>query len=817
VRAGPGAGVRRRPIRVGCALAIVVLTLLQPLAAPAAEPPRPATPGPAAIPVAQVATRAAEVSAVLRELASRFRPSFEIEAIRKALPGLRHLIDLEAAAATSVLQGEPSLDMLQAQQVLWQEREMQSTRWLTALTERATLLDEALGRLAGLRETWLVTREGALVAKAPEPVLGQIGTVLGTVEALEKSLAAERADVLDLQGVVAREVARSGEVVAELNRAQELAVGGLLSRENEPLWSREAWAHPRGAVSVRSRQVAAVHWADIRRYAGDPQGLALHVTLLAVLAVLLALAGHRVRRWPASAEGRSPALAVFDHPYASTVVAALLAIASPYALLPGTVRNLFVILGLAAAIRLTKPMVDRRIVPDLYVLWGLLALDRVRGAFAGIAPGEQVLLCIETIAGIAALTYSVTRGGLRSSPTPWAESGSLSVLRFGVGLVVFGLAIALIAGVAGYMRLARLLAAGILGSGALAMTLQAGARVVIGVIAFALRVWPLRLLNLVREHRDLLERRAGQVLVWLAVIGWMARTLDYVGLLQMAFETLHAILGTELGRGSIRISVGNLLEFAVTVWLAYLFSAFVRFVLREEIYPRTHVTRGLSYAISSLINYAIIALGFVLALGVLGIDLNKLTILAGAFGVGIGFGLQSVVNNFVSGLILLFERPIHVGDIVDVGDLSGEVVRIGIRASTVRTWQGAEIIVPNAQLITERVTNWTLSDRTRRIDLSVGVDYASAPERVVEVLEAVAQAHPQILKTPPPQAVFQAFGDSSINFQLRAWTNRFERWPKIQTELAAAVYDALHAAGMSLPFPQREVRLLQDHKPDPGK
>ena len=135
MRAGPGAGVRRRPIRVGCALAIVVLTLLQPLAAPAAEPPRPATPGPAAIPVAQVATRAAEVSAVLRELASRFRPSFEIEAIRKALPGLRHLIDLEAAAATSVLQGEPSLDMLQAQQVLWQEREMQSTRWLTALTE----------------------------------------------------------------------------------------------------------------------------------------------------------------------------------------------------------------------------------------------------------------------------------------------------------------------------------------------------------------------------------------------------------------------------------------------------------------------------------------------------------------------------------------------------------------------------------------------------------------------------------------------------------------------------------------------------------
>ena len=136
--------------------------------------------------------------------------------------------------------------------------------------------------------------------------------------------------------------------------------------------------------------------------------------------------------------------------------------------------------------------------------------------------------------------------------------------------------------------------------------------------------------------------------------------------------------------------------------------------------------------------------------------------------------------------------------------------RIGIRASTLRTWQGAEIIVPNAQLVTEQVTNWTLSDRTRRIDLPVGVDYGSAPDKVVDVLEAVARAHPQIMPMPPPQAVFKSFGDSSINFELRAWTNRFERWPVIQTELAAAIYAALHAAGMSLPFPQREVRLLRE-------
>jgi potassium efflux system protein len=142
--------------------------------------------------------------------------------------------------------------------------------------------------------------------------------------------------------------------------------------------------------------------------------------------------------------------------------------------------------------------------------------------------------------------------------------------------------------------------------------------------------------------------------------------------------------------------LGDVIDFALTVWVAYLVSAFIRFALEEDVYPRIHLPRGVSYAVSSLLNYVIVAVGFVLALGALGVDLGKLTILAGAFGVGIGFGLQSVVNNFVSGLILLFERPIHVGDAVEVGDLSGQVRRIGIRASLVRTGQGADMIVRNS-------------------------------------------------------------------------------------------------------------------------
>jgi small-conductance mechanosensitive channel len=244
-------------------------------------------------------------------------------------------------------------------------------------------------------------------------------------------------------------------------------------------------------------------------------------------------------------------------------------------------------------------------------------------------------------------------------------------------------------------------------------------------------------------------------------------------------------------------------------------SSFIRFVLREDIYQRVGVERGLSYAISRLLHYTILGLGFALGVAALGVNLTQVSILIGAFGVGIGFGLQSVVNNFVSGLILLFERPIHVGDTIQVGDLLAEVRRIGIRASTVRTKQGADIIVPNAQLITERVTNWTLSDRLRRIDLPVGLNYGCDPRKAIELLEAVARRQPNVLQHPAPRCLLIGYGDSSINFQLRAWTDQFDDWQLISSDLASAVYDAVIEAGLQFPFPQREVRLLRDADADP--
>jgi len=152
------------------------------------------------------------------------------------------------------------------------------------------------------------------------------------------------------------------------------------------------------------------------------------------------------------------------------------------------------------------------------------------------------------------------------------------------------------------------------------------------------------------------------------------------------------------------------------------------------------------------------------------------------------------VNNFASGLILLFERPIRVGDVVQVGDIQGEVRHIGIRASTVRTWKGADVFIPNAHLVTERVTNWTYTDRRLRIDLRIAAAAASDPGRVKDLVCGIAGSHPDVLREPPPAAFSIGFGDSGLTFELRVWTNRFERSDTIRSELAEAVSAALTEA-----------------------
>jgi len=229
--------------------------------------------------------------------------------------------------------------------------------------------------------------------------------------------------------------------------------------------------------------------------------------------------------------------------------------------------------------------------------------------------------------------------------------------------------------------------------------------------------------------------------------------------------------------------------------------------LKKVVLPKLSLNRGVPYAISTITYYVLLLLVVSAALSAAGVQLNKFTVLTGALGVGLGFGLQNVVNNFVSGLILLFERPIHLGDTVEIGGLVGAVRRIGARSSTILTFQGAEVIVPNSNLLSNQVINWTLSSQWRRVDVPIRVAYRTDPERVLTLLVEVAEANPRVVRERPPTAYFLGFGDSALNFELRFWSAHQDTWFELQSEVVVAVARALQNAGIEIPFPQQDLHV----------
>ena len=196
--------------------------------------------------------------------------------------------------------------------------------------------------------------------------------------------------------------------------------------------------------------------------------------------------------------------------------------------------------------------------------------------------------------------------------------------------------------------------------------------------------------------------------------------------------------------------------------------------------------------------WSMLIVGAALTLAALGIDMAKVTLLAGALSVGIGFGLQNVVNNFVSGLILIVERPVGVGDVIERGALSGTVTRIGIRSSIVRTGQGAEVIVPNADLVSKEVVNWTRSDPQRRYDIDISVATGPEPEQVMRVLLEAAGDVPEIMTDPAPRAMFKGFSGKSLDFTLLAWVPTVDAGPQAQNALRVAVLRKLAQAGIAV-------------------
>lgn len=256
------------------------------------------------------------------------------------------------------------------------------------------------------------------------------------------------------------------------------------------------------------------------------------------------------------------------------------------------------------------------------------------------------------------------------------------------------------------------------------------------------------------------------------------------------------------------LTFGHLLYLVGWLTLLIAFTGALKKWAARHLLPKTRLDLGVREAIASGFAYATIAIGSFVILDTAGIDLNVFIALAGALGLGLSMGLQTITNNFVSGLVILIERPIKVGDRVEVGSVAGNVTAVGWRSTTILTNDNIAVIVPNSEFISAKVTNRTYNDRDVRIKVSISVSYGSDPQLVADVLLQLARLHHGVLQEPHPDVLFQSFGDSALNFVLRVWTRDYtDRPDNLESDLNNMIFKAFREHGIEIPYPRRDIQI----------
>ncbi|MCB1385258.1 MAG: mechanosensitive ion channel family protein [Nitratireductor sp.] len=393
-----------------------------------------------------------------------------------------------------------------------------------------------------------------------------------------------------------------------------------------------------------------------------------------------------------------------------------------------------------------------------------------------------------------------------------AQGRSLKLVR---ALFFLSAVVIILAALLGYIGFARFLAQQIVVSGAIIAAMIVGFQAARelsreGVLA-STRFGQLLISRGIEPYRvEQLSLIGGMVFIFFVLTAGIPAILLQWGTRTEEITAFFARLFTGFDIGNIRVSLSGIL-FGVAIFsIVVLMTGLLQRWLTRSVFTRSKIDAGVSDSIRAGVGYFGYALAALLAVTSAGFDLSSLAIVAGALSLGIGFGLQNIVNNFVSGLILLVERPIKVGDWIVVGGAEGTVRRISVRATEIETFQRKSIIVPNSELINSQVGNWTFKSKSGRVDIPVGVAYGSDVRRVERILYELADNHAMVMKRPEPRVYFIGFGDFSLDFRFQMFLHDINNCMIVETEMRFAIIERFEEAGIEIPFPQRNIVLKVD-------
>ena len=766
--------------------------------APQAAPLRPLAP-------TEIANSAVAARAVLRDASDVVYRMPDLTDIRNQLDlaGQRG-DDLAQETRRRMTAGGPAFALSQTEHA-WQRLGNGFDGWLQALSAAAAGVDSALHKVEAERRVWSMTRDSIRAAEVPAEVTREVRETLAAVDSVQEAVRSARDTVLVLQAQAGDQKARADQYLAEQRREMERRRGHLIRLDSPPLWRVFADTGDSRSFSAKTADTLRLDYRGLTSFLTDRGGGLLWTLVLALLLIFAFRGLGRAAGTTVEGDGSPPVVAgPLSRPVAAGLLVAGLIeyMAQPAA--PRAWTAMLSIVVVLAALRLIPTILTRTTRGWGYAAAALAVLLQTVKLSAFGTPVNRFALLLLAAGGVwVCLQFPRSKAFTDAS----LSAGWSRLTRITLEILAAVLAIGLAGNVVGAVGFATVVTTGTMHFAFSVVVIGLAAAVALGAVRVATSTRAASRLGIDSSNETVVWRAARRIVFALGFLGLASTVLAGFGVLEPVTTAIGSALGAELAVGNFSVSLGDVLVFFFVIWLSVKLSQLLGFLLGTDVLPLMHLPRGAKATIVQLTRYAVILIGVLIAFSAAGVDVDRLTVMFGALGVGVGFGLQNVVSNFASGLVALFGRTINIGDDVDFEEYSGKIREIGLLQSTVRTYKGANVLVPNSTLVSSTVVNWTQegADR-RRVDIPVGVGYGTDPETVVELLEGVATKHPQVAKIPAPKALFMEFAESSLGFQLNAWFAEKD-WYTGSSDLRVQVNAALVAAGIEVAYPQRDLHL----------
>ncbi|WP_435137376.1 mechanosensitive ion channel family protein [Formosa sp. A9] len=763
---------------------------------------------PKAIPLINIIQEVEQTNSSLKLIQRKIKRPSNIAKIDSLLPLYANFLNDEGILIDNFTKANPNIQKINNVSVKWNGYLNFLNQWMddiNDLEERNSLLIEDINFKD---KVWKLSYENAVNNNAPTEVLASIKETMERVAQTKKEILDNNNYYITLESKINTQTNYVEDVIDDIKSLKNSEVYDLLYLRHPPIWKTKFDTKLASNFDQEEHAIVGKISNMYKLAQNEKSGIVLFVFYLIITILLFRYFKRGFEKHPFNDTGEIVLTAknlIINQNVLCITFMSLLFAQLYFTTLPKIVGDVITLLAIMVAVPIIMPLMSKRFKNILYFVVLFYILNSAKSYFWFASLGYRLYILLEAIIVIAIL-YHYTHPFFKTIKQ-FKDGFNWLLIRLTPVIYVLSI-ISILSNIFGYTNLTDITLKISTQSGIITILFYSFTLIINGIaISIIHRHFTVKATYSPLERASI-ENKTLKVIRWCMYFLWGIFFLAMIDVLRPVTEFLTDVFTEPYKMGSLTFTLGEIFSFIITLLIAFVLTRLISFLINDDdgVLRFLKLPKGIPAAVSLVIRYFIIGFGIVLALSSLGIDLSKFNLMAGALGLGIGFGLQTVVSNFISGIILVFERPILPGDTVEVNNLLGTVNRIGVRSSSISTFDGAEVVVPNNNLISNDLINWTLSNNTKRVEILVGTSYDSDPNRILEILTEVATNHQYTLQDPAPRALFNDFGDSSLNFRLLFWVH-YEFGLQSKSDVSIAIYNRFKAEGIEIPFPQRDLNV----------